>query len=52
MKNPDKLPQEYYKNANEDGLERAVCDYIAGMTDRYAISEYEKLFIPKVWQYK
>ncbi len=52
MNDPGKLPQEYYKNAKDDGLERAVCDYIAGMTDRYAISEYEKLFIPKVWQYK
>lgn len=51
-KHPEKLPQEYLKNEEEDGIERVVCDYIAGMTDRYAISEYEKLFIPKVWQYK
>ncbi|MBO4501588.1 MAG: deoxyguanosinetriphosphate triphosphohydrolase, partial [Clostridia bacterium] len=51
-KHPEKLPQEYLKNEAEDGIERVVCDYIAGMTDRYAISEYEKLFIPKVWQYK
>ena len=49
---PEKLPQEYLKNADEDGIDRVVCDYIAGMTDRFAISEYEKLFIPKVWQYK
>jgi dGTPase len=30
----------------ERGLQRAVCDYIAGMTDRFAIEEYQKLFEP------
>ncbi len=30
--------------------ERAVCDYIAGMTDRYAISRFEEIFMPKAWQ--
>jgi dGTPase len=30
----------------ERGLERTVCDYIAGMTDRFAIEEYQKLFDP------
>lgn len=30
--------------------ERAVCDYIAGMTDRYAISKFEEIFMPKAWQ--
>jgi len=28
----------------EDGLHRATCDYLAGMTDRYAITEYNRLF--------
>jgi dGTPase len=40
---PRLLPPEYQARA-EDGLERAVCDYIAGMTDRYAIREYKRLF--------
>jgi dGTPase len=30
--------------------ERAACDYIAGMTDRYAINIYENLMIPKLWK--
>lgn len=33
-----------------EGAERAVCDYIAGMTDRYAIRVYEDLFIPYSWK--
>ena len=32
-----------------DGLERCVCDFLAGMTDRYAFSLYEKLFLPLPW---
>lgn len=30
--------------------EQAVCDYIAGMTDRYAIAKFEEYFMPKAWQ--
>ncbi|MGH7884322.1 MAG: deoxyguanosinetriphosphate triphosphohydrolase [Thermodesulfobacteriota bacterium] len=41
----------YKKNLIEgDSLERSVCDFIAGMTDSYAIATYEKLFLPKRWQ--
>ena len=29
--------------------ERVICDYIAGMTDQYAVNQYEALFIPKFW---
>jgi len=50
--NVDKLPAEYSKNIEEDGTDRVVCDYIACMTDRYALAKYEEIFIPKVWQYK
>lgn len=41
-----------YKKKPRDGetLDRAVCDLIAGMTDSYAISAYEKIFLPKRWQ--
>ena len=49
MKNPDKLPQEYKNIVHEEGVGRAVCDYISGMSDRYAISTYRQLFIPEVW---
>ena len=36
-----------YKNSEEDMLKRIICDYIAGMTDRYAITKYEEYFVPK-----
>ncbi len=45
-KEPTTLPGHVYKNIDKYGLERTVCDYIAGMTDRYAIEEYQKLFDP------
>ena len=47
--NPDKLPKDFLYSSSEDTLERRVCDYIAGMTDRYAINVYTDLFIPKPW---
>lgn len=46
---PDQLPTSTKKRLTEgnDSLERVVCDYIAGMTDRYALEEYCKLFDPQ-----
>ncbi|HHT16156.1 MAG TPA: deoxyguanosinetriphosphate triphosphohydrolase [Papillibacter sp.] len=52
MNNPDKLPPEYRALAEEDGLPRAVADYVSGMTDKYAVSVYNDLFIPAAWQIK
>ena len=46
MAHVDKLPKNYLVNLERDGKERAVCDYISGMTDRYAITVFETLFIP------
>ncbi len=46
----ENLPPDVVKQAGKYGLERAVCDYIAGMTDRYIIAVYEELFIPKPWK--
>ncbi|MBI4373124.1 MAG: deoxyguanosinetriphosphate triphosphohydrolase [Candidatus Omnitrophica bacterium] len=43
---PEQLPPHVRKRAVKDGLYRAVCDYIAGMTDRFALDEYQKLFSP------
>ncbi len=40
------LPDDYRAAAHAEGLYRAICDYIAGMTDRYAQDEYKKLFYP------
>ena len=45
-KEPAMLPNDYQLLIDDRGLERTVCDYIAGMTDRYAIEEYQKLFDP------
>ncbi len=46
---PTQLPTETLARASEepDGIYRVVCDYIAGMTDRYALDEYRKLFDPE-----
>lgn len=45
----DALPAEYLSLAEKFGTERAVCDYVAGMTDGYAIATFEALYIPKGW---
>ena len=47
---PDELPDDYRAVAVKDGLRRAVGDYVSGMTDKYAIYTYEKLYIPIAWQ--
>lgn len=52
MDNPDKLPEEYRNFMEIQGVskERAVCDYIAGMSDSYSIVKFEELFVPKAWK--
>lgn len=47
--NPDKMPEFFIKNAEKEELERCVCDYIAGMTDRHAIEIYKEIYMPNVW---
>ncbi len=52
MAEPDVLPTEWYARAqkrDEDGRARVVCDYIAGMTDRFAIEEHRRLFHLDIW---
>ena len=44
-----KMPPEYLAIAENEGLERAITDYIAGMTDHYAITVYSDIYIPKAW---
>lgn len=46
----EELPDIYAKNRDEDGLEVCVADYIAGMTDKFAVSKFEELFIPHGWK--
>ena len=52
VKDPDKLPPEYQDIRVEEGVERAVCDYISGMTDKYAVDQFSDAFIPKSWSVK
>lgn len=49
LKNCQLLPQQYNDIAHKEGIERGVCDYIAGMTDRYAINKYIDIYIPNSW---
>jgi dGTPase len=50
VNHPEKMPELYVNNIEEEGIERCVCDYISGMTDRYAIELYNELFIPRMWR--
>jgi dGTPase len=43
---PATLPDHVQFFIEKRGLERTICDYIAGMTDRYAIEEHQKMFNP------
>ncbi len=49
VQHPHLLPDPYRRNLEYEGEERAVADYIAGMTDRYIINRFEQLFIPRSW---
>lgn len=51
MEHPDTLPEEFSDLLGR-GLDKTqvVCDYIAGMTDHYAIARFEELFVPKGWR--
>ena len=49
LKNPDRIPQAYHYIIDDEGVERAVCDYVAGMSDRYLLAVYKKIFIPDSW---
>ena len=49
-RHPEALPDDFQPQLSFDGMERTVCDYIAGMTDNYAVDKYTELFIPSGWQ--
>ncbi len=46
---PDELPADFKIIAEQDGIERAICDYIAGMSDNYALKIFNQLFVPLCW---
>ena len=50
INHPDELPENYRILIDEYGIYEMVKDYVAGMTDRYAINLYDELFIPRPWR--
>ena len=51
LKNPAHLPDDMRRIAEEEGCERAACDYLAGMTDHYAIRLFQNIYIPEAWSH-
>lgn len=47
---PEALPADFQPQLSFDGMGRTVCDYIAGMTDNYAVDKFTELFTPQGWQ--
>ena len=47
---PELLPTEFNNMIDADGMHRVVCDYIAGMTDRYAVKTFTDIYIPASWR--
>ena len=52
FRNPDYLPDYMKRIAEEEGVETASCDYVAGMTDHYAVAKYSEAYIPLAWSVK
>jgi dGTPase len=46
---PEALPEDFHPQMSFEGLERTVSDYIAGMTDNYAVDKFTEIFIPMGW---
>ena len=49
VSHPEFLPEDYLPQIETEGLPRVVCDYVAGMTDKYAIYKFEEIFVPTAW---
>ena len=50
LKHPEQIPANFRPQLDFDGIERTVCDYIACMTDKYAVYKFGDIFIPTAWQ--
>ncbi|MCF6095913.1 deoxyguanosinetriphosphate triphosphohydrolase [Thermovorax subterraneus] len=48
-KNVESMPEEFVAIAKKEGIERGVCDYIAGMTDSFAVHKFRDIFVPSSW---
>ncbi len=49
LAHPEALPEDFHPQLSFEGLDRTVCDYIAGMTDNYAVDKFTEIFIPMGW---
>lgn len=49
MEHPEYLPADFRASIEEEGLEQSVTDYVAGMTDRYAVRKFNEIFVPVSW---
>ena len=49
VEKPEELPDQFKAIAQKDGVQMAACDFIAGMTDRYAVRVFNELYVPKAW---
>lgn len=49
VEHPEELPEDFQPQLSFDGLGRTVCDYIAGMTDNYAVGKFNEIFVPSGW---
>lgn len=50
IEHPEKLPEDMKQIGEQDGIAEASKDYVAGMTDRFALNLYTDLFVPKSWK--
>lgn len=50
INHPEKLPLDFRPQMDFEGMPRVVCDYVAGMTDKYAIYKFSEIFVPTAWQ--
>lgn len=50
LNHPEQLPTDFRPQMDFDGMPRVVCDYVAGMTDKYAIYKFSEIFVPTAWQ--
>jgi dGTPase len=52
IEHPDEISQESRRllDEGEVTVQRAVCDFLSGMTDRFAIRTQERLFVPRTWE--
>lgn len=50
LQHPEQLPSDFRPQMDFDGMPRVVCDYVAGMTDKYAIFKFSEIFVPTAWQ--